>query len=79
MEFGGDAVTQAGTAPAPHAIGLAIRAVQTPLRRAVEFNELRGSFGGRERACGKRLLEADLRRRGSACGQPAATPGGDLV
>ncbi len=32
IEFGGDAVTQVGTAPAHHAIGLAVRAVFHPLR-----------------------------------------------
>src|SRR5580704_12945668 len=32
IEFGGDAVTQVGTAPAHHAIGLAVRAVFHPRR-----------------------------------------------
>ena len=32
IEFGGDAVTQVGTAPAYHAVGLGIRAVFHPLR-----------------------------------------------
>lgn len=32
IEFGGDAVPQVGTAPAYHAIGLAVRAIFHPLR-----------------------------------------------
>ena len=37
IEFGGDAVTQVGTAPAYHAVGLAIRAVLHPLRHLAQL------------------------------------------
>ena len=37
IEFGGDAVTQVGTAPAYHAVGLGIRAVFRPLRHLAQL------------------------------------------
>src|SRR3984893_8580566 len=37
IEFGGDAVTQVGTAPAYHGVGLGIRAVFHPLRHLAQL------------------------------------------
>ena len=51
IEFGGDAVTRIGTAPAHHAIGVEVRAVFHPLRHFA--TSLRPASVGRGRRPGR--------------------------
>jgi hypothetical protein len=68
IEFGGDAVTRIGTAPAHHATGLAARAIFHPLRHFAPR-----ACAARRRACPSRTM-AIARMRAPAWHPPREPP-----